>query len=108
MDPKYSEVDFEYLPNGGWGSNSDPAMFNLTWGVIPTPWTKVNEFTRKPGSNAGWKTLLMTVEAGQVNYYVDGQLISTHSDKVAPERPMSINLCQKEHMDLSVRLIPMR
>ncbi|WP_185976966.1 MULTISPECIES: hypothetical protein [Shewanella] len=32
-----------------------------------------------------------TVEADQVNYYVDGQLISTHSDKVAPEQPMSIN-----------------
>ncbi|MCJ8304560.1 glycoside hydrolase family 16 protein [Shewanella sp.] len=92
MDPEYSEVDFEYLPNGGWGSNSDPAMWTTTWETFQlTPWTKVNEYTRKPGSNAGWKTLLMTVEADQVNYYVDGQLISTHSDKVAPEQPMSIN-----------------
>ncbi|BAJ03389.1 LamG domain-containing protein [Shewanella violacea] len=30
MNPQYSEVDFEYLPNGGWGSNSEPAMWTTT------------------------------------------------------------------------------
>nr|WP_237157905.1 hypothetical protein [Shewanella psychrophila] len=33
----------------------------------------------------------MTAEADQVNYYVDGQLICTYSDNVAPEQAMSIN-----------------
>ena len=26
MDKNYSETDFEYLPNGGWGENARPAM----------------------------------------------------------------------------------
>ncbi|WP_076416782.1 glycoside hydrolase family 16 protein [Shewanella sp. UCD-KL12] len=92
MDPNYSEVDFEYLPNGGWGSDSNSAMWTTTWETFQLePWTKVNEYTRKEGSYAGWRTLVMTVEDDAVNYYVDGKLISTHSDKVAPEKPMSIN-----------------
>ncbi|WP_051484766.1 glycoside hydrolase family 16 protein [Shewanella waksmanii] len=92
MDPSYSEVDFEYLPNGGWGSNSDSAMWTTTWETFQLePWTKVNEYTRKPGGYAGWRVLMMTVEPDSVKYYVDGELISTHSDKVAPEKPMSIN-----------------
>lgn len=92
LDPNYSEVDFEYLPNGGWGSDSTPAMWTTTWETFQLePWTKVNEYTRKEGSYAGWRILVMTVQKEQVNYYVDGKLISTHSDKVAPEEPMSIN-----------------
>ncbi|WP_226411603.1 glycoside hydrolase family 16 protein [Shewanella glacialimarina] len=92
LDPNYSEVDFEYLPNGGWGSDSAPAMWTTTWETFQLePWTKVNEYTRKEGSYAGWRILVMTVQKEQVNYYVDGKLISTHSDKVAPEEPMSIN-----------------
>lgn len=92
LDPNYSEVDFEYLPNGGWGSDSTPAMWTTTWETFQLePWTKVNEYTRKEGSYAGWRILVMTVQKDQVHYYVDGKLISTHSDKVAPEEPMSIN-----------------
>ncbi|MGS0682634.1 glycoside hydrolase family 16 protein [Shewanella sp. 125m-7] len=92
LDPNYSEVDFEYLPNGGWGSDSSPAMWTTTWETFQlAPWTKVNEYTRKEGSYAGWRILVMTVEDDEVNYYVDGDLISTHSEKVTPEQPMSIN-----------------
>lgn len=92
LDPQYSEVDFEYLPNGGWGSDSSPAMWTTTWETFQLePWTKVNEYTRKQGSYAGWHILVMTVEEDQVNYYVDKQLISTHTEKVAPEVHMSIN-----------------
>ncbi|ABV88475.1 glycoside hydrolase family 16 protein [Shewanella pealeana] len=92
LDPSYSEVDFEYLPNGGWGSDSSPAMWTTTWETFQLePWTKVNEYTRKEGSYAGWRILVMTVEKDEVNYYVDGKLISTHSENVAPEKLMSIN-----------------
>lgn len=92
MDKDYSETDFEYLPNGGWGAGSDPAMWSTTWETFQLePWTKVNEYTRKPGSYAGWNTLVLTVKDEQVNYYVNGKLLSTHSDKVAPEVHMSMN-----------------
>lgn len=92
MDKNYSETDFEYLPNGGWGENTVPAMWTTSWDTFQLePWTKVNEYTRKPGSYAGWHTLLLTVTDNKVTYYVDGQLFSEHSSAVYPEDFMSIN-----------------
>lgn len=92
MDLDYSETDFEYLPNGGWGHGRDSAMWSTTWETFQLePWTKVNEYTRKPGSYAGWRTLVLTVADNKVTYYVDGELLSVHSDKVAPEVHMSMN-----------------
>ena len=54
LDPDYSEVDFEYLPNGGWGENADSAMWTTTWETFQLePWTKVNEYSRVPGDYSG-------------------------------------------------------
>ncbi|WP_440053705.1 glycoside hydrolase family 16 protein [Pseudoalteromonas sp. T1lg65] len=92
MDLDYSETDFEYLPNGGWGAGEEPAMWTTTWETFQLePWTKVNENTRKPGSYAGWRTLVLHVYDDKVVYYVDGKLFSEHSEQVAPEVPMSMN-----------------
>lgn len=95
MDPDYSETDFEYLPNGGWGAPAAPAMWTTTWETFQLePWTKDNEFNRKDRSYAGWHTLVYTVMDNRVKYYVDGELIAEHSDKVYPEDFMSINFNQ--------------
>lgn len=92
LDPYYSEVDFEYLPNGGWGENTDSAMWTTTWETFQLePWTKVNEYSRVPGDYSGWHTLVMHVSAEAVKYYVDGNLVGDHSAAVAPEVPMSMN-----------------
>jgi hypothetical protein len=92
MDKNYSETDFEYLPNGGWGENTKPAMWTTSWDTFQLePWTKVNEFTRHEGSYAGWHTLLLTVADNKVTYYVDGKLFSEHTSAVYPEDFMSIN-----------------
>lgn len=92
MDKNYSETDFEYLPNGGWGENTKPAMWTTSWDTFQLePWTKVNEFTRVEGSYAGWRTLVLTVADNKVTYYVDGKLFSEHTSAVYPEDFMSIN-----------------
>lgn len=92
LDPDYSEADFEYLPNGGWGENSDSAMWTTSWETFHfEPWTKVNEYSRVPGDYSGWHTLVMNVSADAVRYYVDGDLVGDHSAAVAPEVPMSMN-----------------
>lgn len=92
MDKNYSETDFEYLPNGGWGSPESPAMWTTSWDTFQLePWTKVNENTRVEGSYAGWRTLVLTVADNKVSYYVDGKLFSEHSSAVYPEDFMSIN-----------------
>lgn len=91
MDPDYSEIDFEYLPNGGWGS--DTSLHVTSWETFsPEPnWQMVNSSDTAEGSYAGWHTLLAQVSNGQVKYYVDDVLRATQGGKYYPEVPMSIN-----------------
>jgi len=96
LDPAYSENDFEYLANGGWGIPSSPTMWNTTWETYqPDPWIKDGVSTSTVGSLNGWHDLLMTVSGGQTNghvkYYIDGNLYADHSGKYYPESLMSIN-----------------
>ena len=78
---KYSEDDFEYLPNGGWGT-SVPTMHNTTW-YNDRRGISIDTVTK--GSFAGWHTLLITVSGGHVKYYVENQdgvtatLLADHS-----------------------------
>jgi hypothetical protein len=97
-EPSYSEIDFEYLPNGGWGLE-DPTFWVTTW----APWGRVrpqppdaehdhdNTSTQKEGSFEGWHVLVIQVAEGSVRYFIDGALIGTHGDGYAPTAPLSIN-----------------
>jgi len=92
MDPDYSELDFEYLPNGGWGING-ATLYATTWETFsPEPnWKKDNVFKTANGSQAGWHTLVTQVMDGKVRYFVDGQLFAEHGGNYYPEDIMSIN-----------------
>lgn len=91
LDPAYSENDFEYLANGGWGSVGS-TLWLTTWETYrPVPWLKDGISTDVSGSLAGWHTLVMTVANGHVIYYLDGTQKADHSGKYYPETPMSIN-----------------
>jgi hypothetical protein len=91
MDPDYSEMDYEYLPNGGWGSPA--GTFDVTtWETFQLePWIADNASDSTHGSLDGWHTLVLQVAGGQVTYYMDGKLLATHGGKYYPEVPMSIN-----------------
>jgi hypothetical protein len=91
MDPDYSEIDFEYLPNGGWGS--DTSLHFTTWETFsPEPnWKMDNQSDSTESSYAGWHTLVVQVGNGRVTYYVDDVLRATQGGKYYPEAPMSIN-----------------
>ena len=87
----YSEMDYEYLPNGGWGS-SDLTFFVTTWETVQIePWNANNTSSSVQGSLAGWHTLVTQVASGTVRYFVDGQLIAQHGGEYYPDAPMSIN-----------------
>lgn len=92
MAPEYSEIDFEYLPNGGWGRKG-PTLFATTWETFhPEPkWKADNVHETKSASYAGWRTLLVQVADGKVRYFVDGARFAEHGDAVFPESLMSIN-----------------
>lgn len=91
MDLDYSEHDFEYLANGGWGKG-EHALWATSWETFQlTPWTKVNKNSTRIKSLQGWHNLLLQIKDKQIRYYVDGELFASHSEPVYPEVPMSIN-----------------
>jgi hypothetical protein len=91
LDPSYSELDWEYLPNGGWGVGSS-VLFVTTWETFQLdPWIAVNAHTAAVGSLDGWHTLVMQVARGTVTYHLDGIRLARHGGKYYPEVPMSIN-----------------
>ncbi len=83
----YSEDDFEYLPNGGWGG---PAVSMYT-----TTWYSADAFDRvtndRLGSLQGWHTLVATVFGGTVTYYIDGVNVFSSTGKYYPRQPMTID-----------------
>jgi hypothetical protein len=91
LNPDYSEMDYEYLPNGGWGSG-DLTFYVTTWETVQIePWNADNTSSSVQGSLAGWHTLVTQVTGGTVRYFVDGKLIAQHGGDYYPDAPMSIN-----------------
>jgi hypothetical protein len=91
-DMDYSELDYEYLPNGGWGI-AGPTLYATTWETFyPEPnWKKDNVFDTWAGSRAGWHTLVTQVSNGHVKYFVDGRQLADHAERFYPESLMSVN-----------------
>lgn len=90
LDPDYGELDFEYLPNGGWGEPSN-ILYATSWETYRNePWLAVNTHTAERKSFAGWHDLVIQVSGGQIKYYVDGRLFAEHGGIYYPETPMWI------------------
>ncbi|MCD7442957.1 hydrolase [Streptomyces lincolnensis] len=83
----YSELDNEYLPNGGWG-RLGPKLDTVTW-YDHEDNDRVYETTNK--SLAGWHTMMITVKDDVVTYRMDGEKLFSSSGKYAPRSGMSIN-----------------
>ncbi|HKU13796.1 MAG TPA: glycoside hydrolase family 16 protein [Steroidobacteraceae bacterium] len=92
LDPDYSEQDFEYLPNGGWGGG-DLTLHTTTWETFrPEPeWLQVSTSNARRGSLDGWHTLVLQIANHEVRYFLDGAPLATHGEPYYPEDHMSIN-----------------
>lgn len=90
--PDFSEVDFEYLPNGGWGSPAT-RLYAISWQTVQVePWQAWNSSHEAPGSLDGWHVLMTQVTDTAVHMYLDGRLLATHTGRNVPSVPMSANL----------------
>ncbi|HKY53944.1 MAG TPA: glycoside hydrolase family 16 protein, partial [Anaerolineales bacterium] len=70
--PDYSEMDYEYLPNGGWGG-PELTFHVTTWETLQIePWDADNTSSSLQESLAGWHTLVTHVIGGTVRYFIDG------------------------------------
>ena len=83
----YSEDDFEYLPNGGWGGPAN-SMYTTSW-YSSDAFDRVTNDTM--GSLQGWHTLVSTVHAGTVTYYIDGKQVFSSTGKYYPREAMTID-----------------
>ncbi|MFC1417473.1 cellulose binding domain-containing protein [Streptacidiphilus cavernicola] len=86
-NPKYSEIDAEYEPNGGWGAPG-PRLDTTTWYSADAG----DRITQKNMiSLNGWHTLVITAAKGVVTYSMDGSVLYTTTGKYYPREPMSAN-----------------
>jgi hypothetical protein len=83
----YSEDDFEYLPNGGWGGPAQ-SMYTTSW-YSADALDRVTNDTE--GSLQGWHTLVETVLNGTVTYYIDGTQVFSSTGKYYPREDMTID-----------------
>ena len=91
LDPDYSELDYEYLPNGGWGVDGS-VLFATSWETFRLePWLADNTSDLLALSFEGWHTLVIQVADGTITYFIDGEEFARHGDEYYPEVPMSIN-----------------
>lgn len=95
FDPEFSELDWEYLPNGGWGSDKT-RIYGITWQTVRLdPWLAFNqqheEFTALGMAGRDWHTLVMQVADGRTHWFLDGRKIDQHGGRNYPVVPMSIN-----------------
>jgi len=91
FDPNFSEVDWEYLPNGGWGAEAT-RMYAISWQTVRIePWLALNSEQQIAGSHEGWRTLVMQVDEHAVRMFVDGREVARHTGRNVPVVPLSIN-----------------
>lgn len=91
FDPEFSEIDWEYLPNGGWGSERT-RLYGISWQTARVePWQAYNQAHEAFGSHAGWRLLVMQVAGGRTRHYLDGRLLATHGGRNVPVVPMAIS-----------------
>ncbi|MCC3769131.1 hydrolase [Streptomyces sp. UNOC14_S4] len=75
----YSELDYEYMPNGGWGA-AGPRIDTTSWrSGSGRPEDRVTRFHNQ--SLQGWHTMMITAMDGKVTYSVDGQTLFSHDGK---------------------------
>ncbi|MES5816386.1 cellulose binding domain-containing protein [Streptomyces sp. RG80] len=84
---KYSELDNEYMPNGGWGAPG-PKLDTTTWRNADEG-DRVTQKTEK--SIAGWHTMVITVKKNSVTYSIDGKTLYRSGSDYAPRADMAIN-----------------
>ncbi|WP_437593313.1 cellulose binding domain-containing protein [Sorangium sp. So ce1000] len=79
-DPDYSEQDFEYMPNGGWGQGNTSTMWLTSWET-----SDVNVSNSVSANFNGFHTLVVQVTSASISYYIDGVHRATHGSMYAPE-----------------------
>ena len=85
---KYSELDYEYMPNGGWG-RLGPRLDTTSWRSSERGDRATDSHTSKLD---GWHTLVITAVGGSAVYSLDGEELFTSGSRYFPREPMTVNV----------------
>ncbi|WP_267241734.1 cellulose binding domain-containing protein [Streptomyces sp. PR69] len=83
---KYSELDYEYMPNGGWGAPG-PRLDTTSWRNSQKG-DRVTSASTK--SLEGWHTMVITAVDGKATYSIDGRKLFTSGSRHFPRESMGI------------------
>ncbi|MFI5864111.1 glycoside hydrolase family 16 protein [Streptomyces sp. NPDC051546] len=84
----YSELDYEYLPNGGWGSVG-PQLDTTSWFKADPP-DRVTHALKKQRLE-GWHIMMITFMDGKATYSLDGKDLFTSSGKYVPREKVDMH-----------------
>lgn len=90
-DPLFSELDWEYLPNGGWGA-PDTRLYGIAWQTVRLdPWESHNlsAEVRRP-FGARWVQLTVQSTPQGSRWFVDGRQVAWHAGRTVPRQAMSL------------------
>jgi hypothetical protein len=91
FDPEYSELDWEYLANGGWG-DARTRLYAVSWQTVRLePWAAYNQPYQAFRPMAGWHTLVMQAVGGRTRWFIDGEPVAEHGGRNFPVVPMAIS-----------------
>jgi hypothetical protein len=91
FDPEYSELDWEYLPNGGWG-DPRPRLYGVSWQTVRVePWAAYNQSQQRFAELGGWHVLVMQVAQGRTHWFLDGEPFADHGGRNYPVVPVAIS-----------------
>lgn len=85
---KYSELDYEYMPGGGWG-RLGPRLDTTSWRSSERGDRVTSSHTTKL---SGWHTMVITAVDGTTTYSLDGKDLFTSGSRYFPRERMTINV----------------
>ena len=85
--PNYSELDYEYMPNGGWGAPG-PRLDTTSWRSAK-PGDRVTHALNE--HLAGWHVVMLTAVNGVVTYSIDGRAVFSSDGKTFPRERMKVH-----------------
>ncbi|MEU3552709.1 hydrolase [Streptomyces fragilis] len=85
---EYSELDYEYLPNGGWGALG-PRLDTTSWRDVDAGDRVTRATVEKLGDD--WHTLMITAVDGTTEYSVDGRVLFRTDAAYFPREAMGVH-----------------
>lgn len=92
-DPLFSELDWEYLPNGGWGSPAT-RLFGVAWQTVRlAPWDAHNEQVELPEPLGGrWVQLTVQNTPQGSRWFLDQTELAHHAGRTVTRQRMALAL----------------